>query len=206
MDDCDGLPRQIEERFLHCASQQLHRSEAEEKASARFGRNDTSGRTVGVSDKPRWKPIAKIIPRKIQQSGAGSQRSDATDLLGDEDLVGAGEDDVDGGGDLGDLVGGGEGAGGAVDAEDDDVVGLLIGGEEEIAGGIEGKISWGFALRGEVAGGSEGSFGGVDGEDGDAVAAAIGSVEKFAGRVDDDFGGVILSGEVFGKRGEGLER
>jgi hypothetical protein len=40
------LARQIEERFLHCASRQLRRSEAEEEASARFGRNDTFGRLV----------------------------------------------------------------------------------------------------------------------------------------------------------------
>jgi hypothetical protein len=31
----------IEERFLHCASRQLRRSEVEEEASAYFGRNDS---------------------------------------------------------------------------------------------------------------------------------------------------------------------
>jgi hypothetical protein len=30
----------IEERFLHCASQRVRSSEREEKASARFGRDD----------------------------------------------------------------------------------------------------------------------------------------------------------------------
>ena len=35
--------RRFEERFLHCASRQLRRSEAEEKASARSGRNDRFG-------------------------------------------------------------------------------------------------------------------------------------------------------------------
>ena len=37
------LARGIEERFLGCAGRQLRRSEAEEKASARSGRNDRSG-------------------------------------------------------------------------------------------------------------------------------------------------------------------
>jgi hypothetical protein len=33
----------IEERFLHCASRRVRRSERKEKASARSGRNDRSG-------------------------------------------------------------------------------------------------------------------------------------------------------------------
>ena len=32
---------EIEERFLHCTSRRVRRSEREEKASARFGRNDS---------------------------------------------------------------------------------------------------------------------------------------------------------------------
>ena len=44
--------RAIEERFLHCASRRVHTSEREEKASARFGRNDSwglwRGDTVGA--------------------------------------------------------------------------------------------------------------------------------------------------------------
>jgi len=47
---------EIEERFLHCASRQLRRSEAEEKASARSGRNDRSG-LAGM----RWLNWEKII-------------------------------------------------------------------------------------------------------------------------------------------------
>jgi hypothetical protein len=47
-------PRQggnIEERFLHCVSRLLRRSEGEEKASAYFGRNDrgVAGALVGIT-------------------------------------------------------------------------------------------------------------------------------------------------------------
>ena len=41
--DLRGLRDEIEEGFLHFASRQLRRSEVGEKASARFGRNDSSG-------------------------------------------------------------------------------------------------------------------------------------------------------------------
>src|SRR5580704_290081 len=41
---------EIEERFLHCASRRVRRSEREEKASARSGRNDS---VLGLGAKTR---------------------------------------------------------------------------------------------------------------------------------------------------------
>ena len=76
------------------------------------------------------------------------------------------------------LAGGGQAAGGGVHAEEHDGVGILVGGEEVAAGGVEREIARRFALSGYVLDQGERALGGVDRKHGDVVGASIGSVEK----------------------------
>jgi len=92
-----------------------------------------------------------------------------------------------------------------IDAEGDDVVGELVGGEDVACRGIEGEVAGGVAARGCMADWGEFTCLLVDAECGDAVVAAVGSVEEFAGGVDADFGGGVVSVEVVGQGGDGLD-
>jgi len=103
------------------------------------------------------------------------------------------------------LAGGGEAAGGGVDAEYDDGVGILVGGEEEVTGGIDGEHARGFSQCGLMLDEGELTSRVVDGEGRDAVIAAVGTVEEFAVGVDGDFGAGVGVGETIWKTGNGLE-
>ena|ERR1700686_946614 len=83
------------------------------------------------------------------------------------------ENDVHGCGNLRDLARGGERAGGLVNAENHDVVGFLIGGQQELSCWIQREISRSFTLGGEIAGWGQCSTGRIDREFGDTVVAAI---------------------------------
>src|SRR6202022_4976451 len=88
--------------------------------------------------------------------------------------------DANGGGGFRDVAGGGQGAGGGIDTEDYDVVGLLVGGEEEFAGGVDGEVARSFAHGRIFVFHLESAFRWVDGEDGDGVdVGAVGGVEEF---------------------------
>ena len=77
-------------------------------------------------------------------------------------------------------------AGVGVDAEDLNVIRVLMAGEEPAAGGVEVEVARCFAAAGGVAERGEGAVAGVDGEAGQAVVAAVAAVEESAQRVDDD--------------------
>ena len=62
------------------------------------------------------------------------------------------------------MAGGVEVAGLVVDAEGDDGVGVLVGGQEPGAGGVDGEVARGLALGGLVAKAGEAAGGLVDGE------------------------------------------
>src|ERR1700730_2702096 len=95
--------------------------------------------------------------------------------------------DANGGGGFRDFAGGGQGAGGGIDAEDYDVVGLLVGGEEEFAGRVDGEVARSFAHGRIFVFHLEGAFRWVDGEGGDGVdVGAVGGVEEFPAGVNGD--------------------
>src|SRR5581483_11295404 len=98
-----------------------------------------------------------------------------------------------------------EAASGGVEAEDGDDGGVLAGGKEEMAGGVDLEVARGFAAGGDVLqeGGASSLF--VAGEDSDAVVAAVGAVNPFARGMDGDFGGGAVAGEGGGKEGDGLD-
>ena len=81
-----------------------------------------------------------------------------------------------------------EGAGFAVDAEDDDAVAALIGDEAEFARWVDVEISRGFDVGGFVLDEGQRSFAPVDSVDRDAVMAAVGAVEEPAAWVNADLG------------------
>lgn len=92
-----------------------------------------------------------------------------------------------------------------INAEDDDAIGILISGEEPLAGGIEREIARSAAEGGDALDFGEQAGAAMDGEDGDAIVAAIGSVEKFSGGSESDLRRGALAGEALGKRGNGLQ-
>ena len=96
-----------------------------------------------------------------------------------------------------------QGAGLGVDPEDDDRVAVLIGRQEEPAGGVDVEVPGGPAAGRAVAGGREGPGPLVDREDRDAVVPPVRAVEEAAGGVDVDVGGGVLAVESFG---EGRDR
>ena len=75
-----------------------------------------------------------------------------------------------------------------VDAEGDDGVGVLVGGEEPVARGVDGEVARGLAPGGFVAEAGEAAGGLVDGKHGDAVVTAVGAVDRLARRRDVDVG------------------
>src|SRR6185437_12393115 len=105
-----------------------------------------------------------------------------------------------GGGDLDVNSGGREAAGLGVDAENDDVVGVLVGSQKPAAGWVDPEPAGSAALRAGVVDQSEPAGLPVDPEDGDAVgAAAVGDVEELARRMNHDLGGGLVAGEALGK-------
>jgi len=91
-----------------------------------------------------------------------------------------------------------------VDAENNDGIGVLVFGEEEVACGIDGEVAGFLTASGEVACWSESSLLRIDGEHGDGIVAAIGGKEPFARRMEGDFGGVVAAFVVGWDRGDAL--
>src|ERR1039458_1666094 len=60
------------------------------------------------------------------------------------------EFDADGGRDVQDFAGGGQLAGGGIEVEDDDVAGILVGGEEQFSRGVYADVARDFSLGGEA--------------------------------------------------------
>ena len=104
-----------------------------------------------------------------------------------------------------DVADGIERAGGWIDLEDGEGVGILVGGDEEFAGGIDVEVARGFAAGAFVF--DVGEFAvGSDGEGGDGVVAAVGAVNEFAGGMNEDLGGAVAgNGIAAGQSGDGLE-
>ena len=86
-----------------------------------------------------------------------------------------------------------------IDAKYHDIVGSLIGHEQEFSRGINVEIARCFALSGEVIHQSQSSGAAVDGEEGNAVVSAIRGVEELSAGMHVDFSGVVNAGEVLGK-------
>src|SRR5467141_1651793 len=119
-------------------------------------------------------------------------------------LAGRVKDEADWAGDAvgsGDL---GEGAGGEIDAESDDGIGVLVFGEEELPSGVDGEVARFFAAGGVVAGAFEFASCWIDGEYGDGIVAPIGGKEPFARRMEGDFGGGVAAFVVGRDRGDAL--
>src|SRR5438093_1267431 len=76
------------------------------------------------------------------------------------------------------LAGGGERAARGVHAEEVDVVGRLVTGDQPFAGGVEGEVAGVLAARRLVPRGRKRARFRVDPEDCNAVVAAVGAVEK----------------------------
>ena len=115
-----------------------------------------------------------------------------------------GEADGGRGGDVG--VGAGEAAGGGIDAEGGDVIGILMSGEEPAAVGGEGEVArLGAAARDDLDD-REAFDGRIEGEDGEIIGPAVGGVEEAAVGVDADGGGFVFAAEIGGEGGDGVER
>lgn len=84
-----------------------------------------------------------------------------------------------------------------IDVEDVYVVGVVVGVEELVVGGIDGEMVWVFDVV--MCMGDEGEFVGglIDCEKGDVfVVGVIGGVEEFVGGMDGDFGVLVVVCEV----------
>src|SRR5260370_41013423 len=102
------------------------------------------------------------------------------------------ENDADRGGGFGEFEGRGQCAGGGIDVEDDDVVGLLISGEEKFAGGVDGEGARSFSHGWIFVSQFQSAFRGIDREGAYGVdASAVGGVEKFSVRMHGDFRGFL---------------
>src|ERR1700732_4327273 len=103
--------------------------------------------------------------------------------------------DADGGRSFDDFASGAEGAGRGIDAEDDNIVGLLIGGEEEFAGGVDGEVARGFSHGRVFIFQVESAFRGIDGKGGDGIdTGAVGGVKKSSGRMHGDLRALFWAG------------
>src|SRR5271165_6936949 len=114
-------------------------------------------------------------------------------------LVAAGEGDIHGRGNLHAFAGEGQLAAAAIDAENFDVVGVLIGDQEIVSGRIDDEVAGGFAASEKISNGGEDSGLWIDGKDGDAVAATVGNVQKFPRRMHGDFRSVVGTVEIGGQ-------
>ena len=90
------------------------------------------------------------------------------------------EDDADRGEGIQDVAGRTQLAALAVDAEDHHVIGILVGGEEIGARGVDGEVTRRHAARGDALHRRQRALVGVNGEDGDGVGAARGTVDELA--------------------------
>jgi len=108
----------------------------------------------------------------------------------------ADEADADGAGDGKFVAGGGELSGFLVDCEDDDVVGVPVGGDEVVARGVDAEVAGPDDAFGGTLNESEPTGCRVDREDDDAIVTAVGGVEELAGFMDEDFGGLVGFGEA----------
>src|ERR1700730_351499 len=115
--------------------------------------------------------------------------------------------DADGGRSFDDFASGAEGAGRGIDAEDDYIVGLLIGGEEEFAGRVDGEVARGFSHGWIFIFEFERALRGIDGKGGDGVdGGAVGSVKKFSVGMHGYFGGLLWTRIIFSQRRKRGER
>jgi len=90
-------------------------------------------------------------------------------------------------------------AGLAIDSEHDDVVAVLIGGNQKLVARIDRDVSRRPAEARHVFDERQRAFAAVNRVHGDAVVAAIGDVEERALRVDLDLGGRAVALEVGGQ-------
>ena len=89
-----------------------------------------------------------------------------------------------------------------IDAENDHVARVLVGGQQVATAGIEGEVPRRLAKRGLVAQAAKFARFRIDGKDGDAVVTAVRAVKKAARRMDLDLCRRALAGEIAGQRGE----
>ena len=98
-----------------------------------------------------------------------------------------------------------EGAGSAVDSEDDDAVAALVGDETEFTGRVDVEVSRRFDIGGFVLDEGQRSFGPADSVDRDAIVAAVGAVEEPAARMNAHLGARAGAVECLGKRRDCLD-
>jgi hypothetical protein len=73
---------------------------------------------------------------------------------------------------------GGQFSGRAVNPEDDERIGILVGGDQELAGRINIEVAGDFSLGGFVPNPRDAAGRGVNREDGDRVMPAVGTVDE----------------------------
>ena len=99
---------------------------------------------------------------------------------------------------------GGQAACPRIEAKGDDGVAVLVGGQEEVPGRIEGEVPGCFPPCGFVPQRGEPAAPLVNGEDGDAVVTAVGAVNESAGGVNVDIGAMAGAAEIVGQGRKGL--
>ena len=107
---------------------------------------------------------------------------------------------------LDDLAGGRQGAVLFIDAEDHDVVAVLVGDQQEVAAGIDGEVARPVAAGGFVAQRGEAARGGIDGEDGEAVVPTVRAVEEAPVRREVYVGAVAVALVILREGGDRLQR
>src|SRR5215831_11060437 len=96
-------------------------------------------------------------------------------------------------------------AGYRVDAEFDDVVGVLIFGEQEPAAGVDGEVARFLAAGRNDLYLRESAVFLVDAVDGEGIMSAIGGVQELAAWMDFDFRRVVAAGKAGRKHGNDLQ-
>src|SRR5260370_10854317 len=86
-----------------------------------------------------------------------------------------------------------------VNAENNNVIGFLIGCEQIRASRVNRKIAWRLTLRRNVFYGREGTGGGINIKDGNAVMPTVRSIKEFTCRMHLQLGGIVIASKLFGQ-------
>jgi hypothetical protein len=110
------------------------------------------------------------------------------------------EDHADGRGDIEVLAGRSQTARLLVDAEQDHVIGILVGCEQITTRRVDSNAAWDLPLGGDAFDERERALPGINREYCDAVMAAIRNIEEPAIGMDFRLGSIVRSGEILRQR------
>src|SRR5260370_336344 len=83
-----------------------------------------------------------------------------------------------------------------VNAENNNVIGLLIGCEQIRPRRVNRKIAWRLTLCRNVLYGREGTGGGINIKDGNAVVPAVRGIQELTCRMHLQFGGIVIASKI----------